>query len=165
MSVPQFTYGLWHGKPVCLTVCESSVIPVQPRFRLAENRNIDASRRTSLSCNQRFFAERDEWRGRLRARTGGEATDAKEPVTGQGSSGIVSGVSEASATERPTPPCSASRPGAAVRQHRADRGRRQAVLHEPRQGRRAPRSDNQAAGRHLHAVIDAVIMLVDVATY
>lgn len=135
MSVPQNTYGLWHKKQRRLTAFRFCVEPAQPRFRLAENRNIDASRRTSLSCNQRFFARRDGWArtpSRASWRRGG---GRKEPVTGQGSSGIVSGVSEASATEQPTPPCSASRPGAAGRQRRADRGRRQAVLREPRQRR------------------------------
>lgn len=42
---------LWHGFNLRLTGYRICVEPAQPRFRLAENRNIDASRRTSLSCN------------------------------------------------------------------------------------------------------------------
>ena len=42
---------MWHRFKLRLTGRQVCVEPAQPRFRLAENRNIDASRRTSLSCN------------------------------------------------------------------------------------------------------------------
>lgn len=65
------TRVLWHRFKLRLTGRQICVEPAQHRFRLAENRNIDASRRTSLSCNQRFLAKRDGW---------GEDAFAHEPA-------------------------------------------------------------------------------------
>lgn len=61
-----FTRVLWHRFKLRLTGRQICVEPAQPRFRLAENRNIDASRRMSLSCNSSQTPPLDRFRHRRR---------------------------------------------------------------------------------------------------